>query len=58
MVFINSVVLVKEIHFFKDGGVAADARELIQRDTAMLATAMDAELKKSDPFADVEEDED
>ena len=46
MVFINSVVLVKEIHFFKDGGVAADARELIQRDTAMLATAMDAELKK------------
>ena len=38
--------------------MAVDARESIQRDTAMLATAMDAELKKSDPFADVEEDED
>ena len=39
-------------------GVAADARESIRRDTATLATATDTELEESDPFADVEEDED
>jgi len=36
----------------------ADARESIQRDTTTLATVMDTELEESDPFADVEEDED
>ena len=29
-----------------------------RRDTAMLATVTDTELKESGPFADVEEDED
>ena len=48
----------EEIHCLKEGGVAADARESIRRDTATLATAMDTELEESDPFADVEEDED
>ena len=48
----------KEIHRFKRGGVAADTRESIRRDTTMLATAMDTELEESDPFADVEEDKD
>ena len=43
----------EEIHCLKEGGVAADARESIQRDTAMLATATYTELKESDPFADV-----
>ena len=38
------------------GGVTADARESIQRDTATLATEMDTELEESDPFTDVEED--
>ena len=38
--------------------MTADARESIRRDTATLATAVDRELKESDPFADVEEDED
>ena len=48
----------KEIHCLKEGGVAADARESIRRDTATLAsTATDTELEESDPFADVEEDE-
>ena len=42
----------------RKGGVAADARESIRRDTATLATATDTELEESDPFADVEEDED
>ena len=42
----------------KEGGVAADARESIRRDTATLATATDTELEESDPFADVEEYED
>ena len=45
----------EEIHCLKEGGVAADARESIRRDTA---TATDTELKESDPFADIEEDED
>ena len=48
----------EEIHFLKEGGVAADARESTRRDTAMLATVTDTELKESGPFADVEEDED
>jgi len=47
----------EEIHCLKEGGVAADARESIQRDTATLASVTDTELEKSDPFADVEEDE-
>ena len=38
--------------------MAADARKLIRRDTTMLATATDSELEESDPFTDVEEDED
>ena len=46
-----------EIHCLKEGGVAADARESIWSDTTALATAMDSELDESDPFKDVEEDE-
>jgi len=38
--------------------VAADARESIRRDTAMLATATDTDFEESDPFTDVEEDKD
>ena len=45
-----------EIHCLKEGGVAADARKTIERDTAALATVTDS-LEESDPFADVEEDE-
>ena len=45
-----------EIHCLKEGGVAADARKTIERDTAALATATEL-LEESDPFADVEEDE-
>ena len=37
--------------------MAADARKSIRRDTTMLATATDSELKESDPFTD-EKDED
>jgi len=48
----------KEIHCLKRGGVAADTRESIQRDTTTLTTATDTELEESDPFADVEEDKD
>ena len=48
----------EEIQCLKQGGVAAGARESIQRDTAILATAMDIELEESDPIADVEEEED
>ena len=33
-------------------------RESIRRDTTALATATDSELDESDPFKDVEEDED
>ena len=47
-----------EIHCLKEGGVAADARESIRTDTATLATVTDTELEESDPFADVEENED
>jgi len=48
----------EEIHYLKQGGVAADARESIQRDTATLATVTDTEFEESDPRTDVEEDED
>ena len=45
-----------EIHCLKEEGVDTDARKTIERDTAALATATDS-LEESDPFADVEEDE-
>ena len=45
-----------EIRCLKEGGVAADARKTIERDAVALATATDS-LAESDPFADVEEDE-
>jgi len=48
----------EEIYCFKEGEVAADARESTQRDNAVLGTVMDTELEESDPFTDVEEDED
>jgi len=48
----------KEIHCLKEGGVAADARESIQRGAATLATAMNTKLDESVPFADAEEDKD
>ena len=48
----------EEIHCLKEGGVAADARKSIRRDTATLATAMDTKFEESDPFTDVEEDKD
>ena len=44
-----------EIHCLKLG-VAADAREVVRRDTASLDTTTDTE--DLDPFADLEEDED
>ena len=44
----------EEIHCLKEGGVAADARESIRRDTATFATATDTKLEESD----VEEDKD
>jgi len=46
----------EEIHCIKEGGVAADARESIQRDMATLATATDTKLEESDPFTDVEDE--
>ena len=52
------IKLGMKIHCFKEGGMAADARESIHRDTAMLATATDTKLAESDPIADVEEDKD
>ena len=45
-----------KIHCLKEGGVAAYARKTTERETAALATATDS-LEESDPFADVEEDE-
>ena len=48
----------EEIHCLKEGGVAADTRESIRRDTTTLATATDTELEESDPFTGIEEDED
>jgi len=36
--------------------VAADTRESIQRDIAVLTTATDTELEESDPFTDVEDE--
>jgi len=47
-----------EIPCPKEGGVAADARESIRRDTATLAPVMDTKLEESHPLADVEEDKD
>ena len=46
----------EEIHCLKEGGAAADNRESIQRDIAVLTTATDTELEESDPFADVEDE--
>jgi len=40
----------EEIHSFKEGGVATDTRESIERETATLTTVMDGELEESDPF--------
>ena len=57
--FINLGTDDEEIHCLKQGGVAADARESIRRDTAMLATVTDTEFEESDSGrADVEEDKD
>ena len=52
LVFIIHVLWTEdeEIHSFKEGGVATDTRESIQRETATLTTVMDAELEESDPF--------
>ena len=47
----------EEINCLNADGVAADVRKLIRRDNTTLATTMDSELEESDPFADVEEDE-
>ena len=58
--YYSRAVLIKlgtedeEIHYLKQGGVAADARESIQRDTAMLATVTDTEFEESDSSTDVE----
>ena len=41
----------------KESGVAADTTEANYRDTAKLATAIDAEIEGPDPFEDIEEDE-
>ena len=54
----GDLVLMQTLQLLEEGGVAADARESIRRDTTTLATATDSELEESDPFADVEEDED
>ena len=43
-----------EIHRLKEGEVTADAREAIYRKTATLDTV---ELEESDPFADVEDED-
>ena len=47
----------EEMYCLNEGGVAADARELIRRNTTMLATATECKLEESDPFVDVEDDE-
>ena len=44
----------EHIHCLKEGRVAANAREEIRKETATLRTA---ELDKSDPFADVEDED-
>ena len=56
MAFIKLGTEDGEIHGLEEGGVAADARESIQGDTAVLATATHTELEESDCFADVEEE--
>ena len=48
--FIKLEMEDKEIHCLKEGGVAADTRESIQRDAATLATAMNTKLDESDPL--------
>ena len=45
-----------ETHCFKDGGMAAAARETVTSATARLLFAADEE-DDEDPFAEVEEDE-
>jgi len=57
-VFIKLGTGDEEIHYSKEGGVAADPRKSIRRDAATLATATDTELEESDPFAYIEEDKD
>ena len=58
--YYSRVMLIKlgtedeEVHCLKQGGVAADARESIQRDTATLATVTDTEFEESDSCTDVE----
>ena len=47
------MVSVKEIYCLKKGELAADTRESIRGDTAA-----DSELKESNPFTNVEEDDD
>jgi len=57
-VFIKLGTEDEEIHCLKQGGVAADARESIRRDTATLAFVTDTKLEESDPnCTDVEENE-
>ena len=58
MAFIKLGMEDKEIYWLQPGGVAADARESIWRDTATLATVTDTELEESDPCTVVEEDKD
>ena len=49
----------EETHCLKEGGVCADARDWVNlKRHCHTCPAMDTELKESDPFADVEEDED
>ena len=49
-----------KIHYLKEGGVAADVRETVKRDTANLTSlplTTSAEADNVDSFADIEEDE-
>lgn len=46
------------IHCIKDNGVAPQAREDIQKETAALLASKDNEDENEDPFKDIEEDED
>ena len=59
MAFIKLGTEDEEIQCLKEGGVAADTREAIWETLpCMLATAMDTKLKESDPFTDVNVEED
>ena len=49
-VFIKIWTENEEIPCLKEGGVAADARESIRRDTATLAPVMDTELEDFRPL--------